>query len=1075
MTRFLIALFLIFLTGAAAAQDEERDRSRIVRFIEDSLSDGAARSVRIEGFRGALSSTAQLDRLTIADADGIWLTIENAELNWTRSALLRGEVDITRLAAERIALERLPVSEGSDMPPPEAVPFSLPELPVSIQIEALEVDRIELGAPLLGFEVLASASGSVSLAGGEGTAALDLTRLDGPEGIFALAASYSNETGVLDLSLELTEDAGGIAATLLSIPDTPSVELNIEGTGPLDDFAADITLATDGEPRLSGNVTLGQTDSGDRQLAVDLSGDVARLLAPDYQPFFGDAVSLNALAITSQNGAMVLDRLEVTTASLSVSGSGALDPSGTPERFALTMLMRPSEGDLVRLPIPGQSVEAASADISLSYDRSAGDTWQGQASLIDLRLDTMRLEEAQLDMSGTIQTPDNTLQGVTAQVAATFEGLTLSDPALQEAVGPAGQAGFDLAWSAGAPVAITDLSLSTRNAQLRGTADFTMPENQLMLALQLQGMLPDLSAFSALAGTDLEGAVAIDLNGAVELLSGAFDLRVDGTAQDIALGVGEPAGLLAGETVISALAIRDADGLRLDNLQVDGREITATGSAAIASDASRLQLDARLRNAGLLSASISGPLTLAATLERGAADTPWDLDAEARLQNIALAAAGRVGLPNGAVDLRVTGNAALALVNPYIAPRSVQGTADLNLTIQGQPGLSAVGGTITASGLRVAAPNLGLALENLSANVQLSGGRATISGQGAVSTGGNVALDGSLDLAGAGMPGTIDVTLTQARIVQDDILQTVVTRGDITVSGPLMRGPTVRGEIILGQTDIVLTASTTGAAEPIPEIRHVGENRDQRATRANAGLIGQGGGATGTPLPLDLTIIAANRIFIRGSGLDAEMGGSIRIGGTSANIIPSGQFELIRGRLSVVGQRFDLVEGSASLSGSFDPYLRVVAQTQAGDVLVRITLEGPASSPELTLSSQPSLPQDEILSQLLFGRGVSSLSAVQALQLVDGVSRLAGSGSIIGGLRESLGVDDLDLTTDAEGNAQLRLGRYIGENAYTDVEIGSDGEAEASINLDLTPNITARGSFSSDGQSGLGIFYERDY
>jgi len=1204
LTRFLIALWLIFLTGPALAQDEqERDRSLIVGFIEDALSDGAARSVRIDGFSGALSSTATLERLTVADADGVWLTIENAELNWNRSALFAGQVDITRLAAERIALERLPVSEGGDMPPPEAVPFSLPDLPVSIRIGELQVDRIELGAPLLGFEVLASASGSVSLAGGEGTAALDLTRLDGPEGVFALAASYSNETGVLDLNLELTEDAGGIAATLLDIPETPSVELAVEGSGPLNDFAADITLATDGEPRLSGDVTLSQSDAGARQLAVDLSGDVARLLAPDYQPFFGNAVSLQALAITAPDGAMVLDRFEITTASLSVSGSGALDPSGTPERFSLTMLMRPAEGDLVRLPIPGQRVEAASADISLSYDRTAGDSWQGQASLIDLRLDTMRLDEAQLDMSGTILTPDNTLEGVTAEVAASFEGLTLEDDALQQAVGPAGQAGFDLVWSDGDPVEITDLTLSTRNAQLSGSADFTTPEEQLMLALQLEGMLPDLSAFSALAGSDLEGAVAVELRGAVELLSGAFDLRVDGTGQEIALGVGEPEGLLAGETVISALAIRDEDGLRIDNLRVEGQEITASGSVALASDASRVQfdaalreaglinpalsgpltlaaalergasdtpwdveaeaqlpniavtlagqvgqpdggfdlrldgvgqdlelglgepegllagetvlsaravqdadglriedlqvegqqitasgsasiapeasrvqLDARLRNAGLISSSISGPLTVAATLERGASDTPWNLEAEARLQNIAVNARGQVGLPDGAVDLRVTGNAALALVNPFIAPRSVQGMANLDLRIQGQPGLPAVSGTISANGLRVAAPNLGLALENLSANVQLSGGRASVSGQGALSTGGNVNLDGSVDLTGPGLPGNIDVTLTQARIVQGDFLQTVVTRGDISISGRLTQGPTISGQIDLGQTDIVLTNSTTGAAEPIPDIRHVNEDRDSRIARANAGLIGQGGGgASGPPLPLDLTISAPNRIFVRGSGLDAEMGGAIRIGGTTANVIPSGQFELIRGRLSVVGQRFDLIEGSVTLQGSFDPYLRVVAQTEAGDVLARIIVEGPISNPELTLTSTPSLPEDEILSRLLFGREASSLSAVQALQLVDGLSRLAGSGSVIGGIRDSLGVDDLDLTTDAEGNAQVRLGRYIGENAYTDVQIGSDGEAEASINLDLTPNITARGSFSSDGQSGIGVFFERDY
>ncbi len=78
-------------------------------------------------------------------------------------------------------------------------------------------------------------------------------------------------------------------------------------------------------------------------------------------------------------------------------------------------------------------------------------------------------------------------------------------------------------------------------------------------------------------------------------------------------------------------------------------------------------------------------------------------------------------------------------------------------------------------------------------------------------------------------------------------------------------------------------------------------------------------------------------------------------------------------------------------------------------------------------------------------------------------------------LRKSLGVDDFDLTTDETGETQLRVGRYISENVYSDVEIGSGGDVELQLNLDLTPGLTARGSVSSEGDSSIGIFLERDY
>ncbi|EHK56502.1 translocation/assembly module TamB domain-containing protein, partial [Allomesorhizobium alhagi] len=92
-------------------------------------------------------------------------------------------------------------------------------------------------------------------------------------------------------------------------------------------------------------------------------------------------------------------------------------------------------------------------------------------------------------------------------------------------------------------------------------------------------------------------------------------------------------------------------------------------------------------------------------------------------------------------------------------------------------------------------------------------------------------------------------------------------------------------------------------------------------------------------------------------------------------------------------------------------------------------------------------------------------------------AELAGGGntSLLGSLRSATGLDDLDIVTDAEGNAAVRAGRYIQENIYLGVEAGAGGSTRATINLDITDNLKARGSVGTGGDTGAGIFYEKDY
>jgi translocation and assembly module TamB len=251
-------------------------------------------------------------------------------------------------------------------------------------------------------------------------------------------------------------------------------------------------------------------------------------------------------------------------------------------------------------------------------------------------------------------------------------------------------------------------------------------------------------------------------------------------------------------------------------------------------------------------------------------------------------------------------------------------------------------------------------------------------------------------------------------------------------------------------------------------------------TRRKAGLLQEAqadGGSGGADFPLDILLSSEQAIFVRGRGLDAEMGGQLRISGSLRNVVPIGEFHLIRGRLDILGKRFVLDQGRIAVQGALVPWISFSATTEQTDYSTTIAIEGEATEPEIRFISSPELPEEEVLARLLFDRGLTNLSPLQAAQLAAAVATLAGKGGggIINKLREGTGLDDLDISTDAEGTATLRAGKYISENIYTDLAVDSAGKTEINLNLDLTPNLTARGSVGSDGQTGLGVFYEKDY
>ncbi|WP_299968953.1 translocation/assembly module TamB domain-containing protein [uncultured Roseobacter sp.] len=1259
LTTLTVSLGLAAGLMPAVAQDED-DGGFLTRTIEDALS-GAGREVNIVGFEGALSSQASFDRMTIADDDGIWLTLEDVQLDWSRLALLRGRLEVERLSAAVLDLPRLPEAEETvEIPDAEATPFALPDLPVSVNVALFEVTRIVLGEDILGSAAELGVQANARL--DDDGAFVDLTanRVDAAEGSYVVKGSFARETAEISVELQLDEEAGGLVGRTINLPGQPAIDLTVLGAGPLDDFTADITLATDGADRVAGQVVLSalpvETEGAapDRRIRADLGGDITALVAPESRDFFGTDVRIVADALLAASGAVDVQDFSLDAEAVDLTGAVRLNSDGWPVFIDVDGQIARADQAPVVLPGGGTETAVRSVTLDVSYDAAQGDVLRADLDLQELRREDVEVARAQIVLDGTLRGELGTVGRFLGDLQLTTQGVALTDQTLGAAVGSDLRASAQIDYTEAEPIRITGLALTGDDYGLAGDLIIDGLADGFPTRLDLEVTAEDLSRFAGLAGQELAGAAALTVAGDITPLSSMFDLQIDGTTDDLAIGIEQADTVLAGQTTLSLGAQRSEAGTFVRDLTLNNAAVDLSGDAALRTADSQVSLRAGLRDIALVLPEYQGPVTVVVDGTEDAlgwtvdleADAPYgsqlsvagratgpqtdvrfdlavpqvqsfveqvqgplnatgrvwltgdgysvDVDAAGPYESLLsvagvatgpgtdvtftlfmpevqalspsvqgpLNAEGRVWLSdagynvdvdaggpfgsavsvaglatgpeaavqfsaalpdlgvfvpqirgpfsiegdadregtgwridtvaqgpagtdatiaglveeNGTLDLDVAGSLPLGLSEPFLSPRSLTGQARFDLAVQGPPSLEAVSGRITTNGARFAAPNLRLSLTDLDATVDINAGRLRIDAETETDSGGRITAAGTLALSS--LAADLRVALNQVGVADPRLYSTVLD-GNITVNGPLTGGARIAGTIDVGETLVTVPSSGLTSIGEIPDIRHVGAPAAVTTTRRRADVIPEpqsGGGGTARPYPLALQINAPRAIFVRGRGIDAELGGALRITGTTNRVISAGQFDLVRGRLDILGRRFDLDDGSIQFQGDLVPYIRFVTSSPTESGSAGVILEGPANAPDVSFVATPDAPEDQVLSQLLFGRDISEISALQALQLANAVAVLAGrqGNDLIGNLRQGFGLDDLDVTTTEDGQAAVRAGKYISENVYTDVTASSGG-TELSINLDVTESLTARGSLEQDGNTALGIFFERDY
>ncbi len=434
----------------------------------------------------------------------------------------------------------------------------------------------------------------------------------------------------------------------------------------------------------------------------------------------------------------------------------------------------------------------------------------------------------------------------------------------------------------------------------------------------------------------------------------------------------------------------------------------------------------------------------------------------------------------GALDLRTDGRVDLAMLDPLLTAegRRARGDVTLKAAITGTPNAPLVNGTAQLRNGDVTDYTLGAHVTALEATVQAAGDTIRLTQFTGKAGPGTLGGSGSISLAGA-MPVDLHFTADNARPLSTDLM-TALIDANLTVQGDVKGDLQAGGTLHVRRADIRIPDKLPASVAVLPV-------RD-----ANAPPPPPPQPQAESTISLNLTLSAPEQVFIRGRGVDAELGGTIHIHGTAAKPVPDGGLQLRRGTLSVVGTTLNFTQGSVDFTGAgiSDPSIHFVATSTTATIVATLTVSGSAKDPKITLSSVPDMPQDEILSQLLFNTTTSKLSPLQLAQIAAALASLSGATSgfdPLESLRTTFGLDRLSVGSSSTGSPTLEAGRYLARGVYLGAKQSASGSGtQATVQVDLAKGLklettagsgssSATGATSSADAASVGLTYQFEY
>ncbi len=414
----------------------------------------------------------------------------------------------------------------------------------------------------------------------------------------------------------------------------------------------------------------------------------------------------------------------------------------------------------------------------------------------------------------------------------------------------------------------------------------------------------------------------------------------------------------------------------------------------------------------------------------------------------------------------------------------LSGNASVNADVTGTLADPVIRGLVATDNATLQSPVTGMTLTNLATRGTFDGAtlnfdRITARTRG----GGTVGGTGRFIFSGERGIG-IDIAATLNRAV-------ILDRDDIgaTASGPIRIRSEGEGGLISGEFNVVESRFTLGKAAAVaagaatfvpgccaskPELRVIEINRGGEEVTAPRAA---------SPWRMAIKAHVPDRLVVTGLGMDSIWSADLDIGGTVNAPSLTGEANLVRGDYDFAGKRFELREGRLRFLGEtpINPQLNIRAQADVNDINATITVTGSSAKPIISFTSIPALPQDELLSRILFGTSIAKISAPEALQLASAVAAFQGGGGgldPINAVRRASGLSRLrilpaDATTGAK--TAVAAGKNIGRSVYVELITDGQGYSATRTEYQITRWLALIGAVSTIGRESVNLRATKDY
>ncbi|MEO5577831.1 MAG: translocation/assembly module TamB domain-containing protein, partial [Sphingomicrobium sp.] len=379
-------------------------------------------------------------------------------------------------------------------------------------------------------------------------------------------------------------------------------------------------------------------------------------------------------------------------------------------------------------------------------------------------------------------------------------------------------------------------------------------------------------------------------------------------------------------------------------------------------------------------------------------------------------------------------------------------------------------GSIRTAGARIESAVTGMVIQNVAASGRFGGSRLVLDRiAGQTPAGGTVAGAGSVDFSGGRPALDLKFNVVRAQLLdRDDIAATVTGPLSIQSSG---RGGRISGDLKLDRGRFTLGKASAAAGVPRLQVRHVGRDAEDVITIADL-----------TPWTLDVKV-AGGDLTVRGLGIDSRWTTDLAISGNVSAPRFNGRADLIRGNYEFAGRGFRLERGIIRFRGESppDPLLDIRAEAQVQGLDAAVTVRGTGLKPEIAFTSVPQLPQDELLSRILFGTSITNLSPPEAIQLASAIAALqSGNGNLdpINAIRRAVGLDRLRILPADIATGQktaISAGKYLGRKLYVEVITDGQGYSATRVEYQVTRWLSILSSISTIGRTSANVRVSKDY